>query len=44
MDTFSMVIVAIGALAFLELAAVNLRGEERRPRPNRPPARPPVRR
>jgi len=35
MDTFGMVIVAISALAFLELAAVNLRGEERRVRQRR---------
>ena len=30
-----MVIVAISALAFLELAAVNLRGEDRRVRQRR---------
>jgi Tfp pilus assembly protein PilV len=29
MDTIGMVILAISALALLELAAVNLRGEER---------------
>jgi hypothetical protein len=36
MDTFGMVILAICALAFLELAAVNLRGEERHARQRRP--------
>jgi len=35
MDTFGMVIVAITTLAFLELAAVNLRGDERRTRQRR---------
>jgi len=35
MDAMSMVILAIGSLVFLELAAVNLRGEARRPRPAR---------
>jgi hypothetical protein len=35
MDTLGMVIVAISALAFLELAAANLRGEERRVRQRR---------
>lgn len=29
MDTVSLLILAIGALAFLELAAANLRGKER---------------
>lgn len=29
MDTFGMVALAIGALAFLQLAAANLRGAER---------------
>lgn len=32
MDAMSMVVLAIGSLVFLELAAVNLRGEARRPR------------
>jgi Tfp pilus assembly protein PilV len=32
MDTIGMVILAISALALLELAAANLRGEERRHR------------
>ncbi|CAN5559912.1 hypothetical protein BH20CHL7_BH20CHL7_19680 [soil metagenome] len=31
-DAMSMVILAIGSLVFLELAAVNLRGETRPPR------------
>jgi len=44
MDTLSMVLVAIGSLALLELAAVNLRGDERRPRSSRSTARPPSRR
>jgi hypothetical protein len=35
MDTFGMVFLAISALAFLELAAANLRGEERHRRPRR---------
>ena len=35
MDTFGMVILAISAFALLELAAANLRGEERHPRPRR---------
>ncbi len=35
MDTFGMVIIAISALAFLELAAANLRGDERRARRRR---------
>ncbi len=38
MDTFGMVILAISALALLELAAANLRGEERQARPRRSPA------
>lgn len=29
MDTLSLLILAIGSLAFLDIAAVNLRGEER---------------
>ena len=32
MDAIGMVILAIGSLACLELAAFNLRGESRRPR------------
>jgi Tfp pilus assembly protein PilV len=35
MDPLSMVILAIGSLACLQLAAMNLRGEERRPRDRR---------
>jgi hypothetical protein len=35
MDGLTMVILAISALALLDVAAVNLRGEERRPRPRR---------
>ena len=35
MDTFGMVILAITAFALLELAAANLRGEERHARPRR---------
>jgi hypothetical protein len=38
MDTVGMVILAISALALLELAAANLRGEERHARPRRSPA------
>ncbi len=38
MDTVGMVILAISALALLEVAAANLRGEERHPRPRRLPA------
>jgi len=38
MDTFGMVILAISAFALLELAAANLRGEERHVRPRRTPA------
>jgi Tfp pilus assembly protein PilV len=39
MDTVSMVILAISALALLEVAAANLRGEERVHRVRRTPAR-----
>jgi hypothetical protein len=35
MDGLTMVILAISALALLQIAAVNLRGEERRSRPRR---------
>jgi hypothetical protein len=38
MDTVGMVILAISAFALLELAAANLRGEERHARPRRSPA------
>jgi hypothetical protein len=38
MDTFGMVILAISALALLEVAAANLRGPERQTRPRRSPA------
>ena len=38
MDTVGMVILAISALALLEVAAVNLRGEERHRRARRTPA------
>jgi hypothetical protein len=38
MDPIGMVILAISAFAFLELAAANLRGEERHARPRRSPA------
>ncbi len=38
MDTVSMVILAISALALLEVAAANLRGEERHHRVRRAPA------
>jgi hypothetical protein len=38
MDTFGMVVLAISAFALLELAAANLRGEERHVRPRRSPA------
>jgi hypothetical protein len=38
MDTVGMVILAISALALLEVAAANLRGEERHPRSRRLPA------
>ena len=36
MDPIGMVILAIGSLACLELAAVNLRGDARRERAARP--------
>jgi hypothetical protein len=32
MDTVGLVLIAVGSLACLELAAFNLRGEARRPR------------
>jgi hypothetical protein len=35
MDSFGMVALAITALALLQVAAVNLRGEERSRRPRR---------
>jgi hypothetical protein len=35
MDGLTMVILAISALALLDVAAVNLRGEERRSRPRK---------
>lgn len=38
MDPFGMVILALAAFALLELAAANLRGEERHARPQRSPA------
>jgi hypothetical protein len=38
MDTVGMVILAISALALLEVAAANLRGEERHHRVRRTPA------
>jgi hypothetical protein len=38
MDTVGMVILAISAFALLELAAANLRGEERHARRRRSPA------
>ena len=38
MDTVGMVILAISALALLEVAAANLRGEERHARSRRLPA------
>jgi hypothetical protein len=44
MDTLSMVLMAIGSLALLELAAVNLRGDERRSRSARSASRPTTRR
>jgi hypothetical protein len=44
MDTLSMVLVAMGSFALLQLAAVNLRGDERRHRSTRSGARPPSRR
>jgi hypothetical protein len=37
MDAFGMVVLAISALALLEVAAVNLRGEERSRRVRRSP-------
>jgi hypothetical protein len=37
MDTVGMVILALSALALLEVAAMHLRGEERHPRPRRSP-------
>ena len=37
MDAMSMVLLALGSLACLELAAVNLRGDTRRARPARVP-------
>jgi hypothetical protein len=36
MDTVGMVLIAISAFALLEVAAANLRGEERRRRVRRP--------
>ena len=36
MDSLGMVLIAIGAFALLEVAAANLRGEERIRRPRRP--------
>jgi hypothetical protein len=44
MDTLSMVLMAIGSFALLELAAVNLCGDERRPRSTRSASRPTARR
>jgi hypothetical protein len=44
MDTLSMVLMAIGSFALLELAAVNLRGDERRGRSTRAASRPTTRR
>lgn len=38
MDPFGMVFLAISAFALLELAAANLRGEERHARPRQTPA------
>jgi hypothetical protein len=44
MDTVGLVLIAVGSLACLELAAYNLRGEARRPRnsvqPRTPDRRP----
>ena len=37
MDTVGLVLIAVGSLACLELAAFNLRGEARRPRRSAPP-------
>jgi hypothetical protein len=36
MDTLSLLILAIGSLAFLDIAAANLRGTERHARSGRP--------
>jgi hypothetical protein len=36
MDSFATVILAISALALLQVAAINLRGDERRRRSRRP--------
>ena len=36
MDTLSLLILAIGSLAFLDIAAANLRGPERNARSARP--------
>lgn len=36
MDTLSLLILAIGSLAFLDIAAANLRGDERSSRRRRP--------
>jgi hypothetical protein len=35
MDSFGMVVLAISALALLQVAALNLRGQERHRRPRR---------
>ena len=35
MDGLTMIILAISALALLDIAAINLRGEERRPASHR---------
>ena len=35
MDTLSLLILAIGSLAFLDIAAMNLRGDERSRRSDR---------
>jgi hypothetical protein len=40
MDAIGPMLIAIGAFALLQLAAINLRGEERHPRPARPARRP----
>ena len=39
MDTLSLLIIAIGSLAFLDIAAANLRGTERTTRSTRSRAR-----
>jgi hypothetical protein len=39
MDSVGMVLIAISALALLEVAAANLRGEERQRRVRRPTTR-----